>query len=366
MKQFIAFVKKEFYHILRDPRTMLILIGMPIVQILLFGFAISTEVKNVQTAILTSSTDVDTRHIIDRIDASEYFTVKYVVHSPEELNQLFRKNKIELGIAFPAQLNRQRFDSENIQIIADATDPNLAITRGNYANGIIATAQAELQQVGIQHPSLVIHTKLLYNPQMQSAYNFVPGIMGLILMLICAMMTSISIVREKETGTMEILLVSPMNPFFVILSKAVPYFMLSIFNLTTILLLSVFVLDVPISGSLGSLLGVSLLFIFVSLALGLLISCVTRTQVAAMLASGMVLMLPTIILSGIIFPIESMPKILQAITYIIPARWYIDIVRKLMIEGVPFAYVWQETGILFIMAIVLIGITTRKFKKRLD
>lgn len=204
MKQFIAFVKKEFYHILRDKRTMLILIGMPIVQIILFGFAISTEVKNVQTAILTSSIDMDTRYIIDRLDASEYFTVKYVVHTDEELNQLFRKGKVELGIAFPRELQRQRFDSENIQIIADATDPNLAITRSSYANGIIATAATELQQAGIQHPSIIMHTKLLYNPQMRSAYNFVPGVMGLILMLICVMMTSISIVREKETGTMEI------------------------------------------------------------------------------------------------------------------------------------------------------------------
>lgn len=366
MKQFIAFVRKEFYHILRDPRTMLILIGMPVVQIILFGFAISTEVRNVQTAILTPSNDTYTRQIIDHIGASDYFTVKYVVHSTEELNRLFRQNKIELGIAFPRELDRQHFDAEDIQIIADATDPNLAVTRSSYANGVIATAQAQLQQAGMQQPALVIHSKLLYNPQMRSAYNFVPGVMGLILMLICAMMTSISIVREKETGTMEILLVSPVNPLFVILSKAIPYFVLSILNLVIILLLSVFVLGVPIAGSLISLLGVSLLFIFVSLALGLFISCITRTQVAAMLASGMVLMIPTIILSGIIFPIESMPRILQGISCLIPARWYVSLVRKLMIEGVPFGYVWQEAAILLVMAVVLVIVTTRKFKNRLE
>ena len=358
MKQFIAFVKKEFFHLFRDRRTMLILLGMPVVQIILFGFAITTEVKNVRVGVLDPSNDIVTRKIIDRLDASEYFTVKYVVHTNEELNQLFRKGKIELGIAFPRELQRQRFDSESIQIIADATDPNLAITRSSYANGIIATAAAELRQAGIQHPSIVMHTKLLYNPQMRSAYNFVSGVMGLILMLICAMMTSISIVREKETGTMEILLVSPMNSLFVILSKAVPYFVLSI--------LSFFVLDVPIAGSLTALVGVSLIFIFVSLALGLLISNVTQTQVAAMLASGMVLMLPTIILSGIIFPIESMPGILQGISCFIPARWYVSIVRRIMIEGVPFMYVWKETAILLFMAVVLIGITTRTFKNRLE
>ena len=366
MKQFIAFVKKDFYYISRDRRTMLILVGMPIVQIILFGFAISTEVKNVQTGILTSSVDADTRYIIDWIDASEYFTVKHVVHSADELNRLFRRNEIELGVVFSAQLQRQRFDSENIQVIVDATDPNLAVMRGSYAGGVIAGVRVELLQTGMIQPSFVIHNKLLFNPQMRSAYNFVPGVMGLILMLICAMMTSISIVREKETGTMEILLVSPMNPLFVILSKVVPYFMLSILNLTTILLLSVFVLDVPIAGSLASLLGVSLLFIFVSLSLGLLISSITRTQVAAMLASGMVLMIPSIILSGIIFPIESMPGILQGIACLIPVRWYVDLVRKLMIEGVPFGYVWQETAILLIMAVILIGITTRSFKNRLE
>lgn len=365
MKQFIAFIKKEFYHILRDKRTMLILIGMPIIQIILFGFAISTEVRNVQTAVLVNSADADVRHIIDRLDASEYFTVKYIVHSPEEIEHLLKKNKIELAIVIANDLNRLRFDSRQIQIIADATEPNQAVTRSSYANGVLTKALAEL---GLKHQvsKIIVSGKLLYNPQMKSAYNFVPGVMGLILMLICAMMTSISIVREKETGTMEILLVSPMNPIWVILSKTIPYFVLSIINLSTILLLSVFVLHVPIAGSLLSLLGVSLLFIFVSLALGLLISCITHTQVAALLASAMVLLIPTIILSGIIFPIESMPAPLQWLSCIIPARWYVALVRKLMIEGVPLSYVWQEVLILLLMAVILIGITTKKFKNRLE
>ena len=252
MKQFIAFIKKEFYHILRDKRTMLILIGMPIIQIILFGFAISTEVRNVQTAVLVNSADADVRHIIDRLDASEYFTVKYIVHSPEEIEHLLKKNKIELAIVIANDLNRLRFDSRQIQIIADATEPNQAVTRSSYANGVLTKALAEL---GLKHQvnKIIVSGKLLYNPQMKSAYNFVPGVMGLILMLICAMMTSISIVREKETGTMEILLVSPMNPIWVILSKTIPYFVLSIINLSTILLLSVFVLNVPIAGSLYSL-----------------------------------------------------------------------------------------------------------------
>lgn len=365
MKQFIAFIKKEFYHILRDKRTMLILIGMPVVQIILFGFAISTEVRNVQTAMLINSANTDIQRIVDQLDASEYFNVKYVVHSPTEIEDLFAKNKIELAVAFADDLNRQRFDSEQIQIIADATDPNLAVTRGAYANRVLSKALAAMGQ-SLSAGKIIVSSKLLYNPQMKSAYNFVPGVMGLILMLICAMMTSISIVREKETGTMEILLVSPMNPLAVILSKAVPYFVLSVVNLTTILLLSVYVLDVPIAGSLFSLLAVSLLFIFVSLALGLLISCITHTQVAALLASAMVLMIPTIILSGIIFPIESMPAILQWISCAIPARWYVSLVRQLMIEGVPLSYVWKEVYVLLFMAVILIGITSKIFKNRLE
>ena len=367
MKQFFAFVRKEFYHIFRDRRTMLILLGMPVVQIILFGFAISTEVKNVRVVVLDPSNDVMTRRIVDRIGASEYFRMERMIHSPEELEAIFREGDADLAIVFSTRLADGIYSGDSqIQLVADATDPNMATTRTNYAAGIIASVQQELMPPGVSVTTIVPDVKLLYNPQMKSTYNFVPGVMGLILMLICAMMTSISIVREKETGTMEILLVSPVKPLFVILSKAVPYFVLSFVNLVTILLLSVYVLHVPVAGSLFWLITVSLLFIFVSLALGLLISSVTRTQVAAMLASGLILMMPTMILSGMIFPIESMPLVLQIISDILPARWYIQAVRKLMIEGVDITLVLKEVGILAFMAAVLITISFKKFKNRLE
>lgn len=367
MKQFIAFVRKEFFHIFRDRRTMLILLGMPVVQIILFGFAISTEVKNVRVAVLDPNNDVMTRRIIDRIDASEYFTVNRLLHSPQEVETAFREGDTDLAIVFGTRfIDRLYAGDAEIQLITDATDPNMATTQVNYATGIIAAVQQEMMPAGIAAPTIVPDVKLLYNPQMKSTYNFVPGVMGLILMLICAMMTSISIVREKETGTMEILLVSPVRPLFVILSKAVPYFVLSFINLVTILLLSVYVLHVPVAGSLFWLIFVSLLFIFVSLALGLLISSVTRTQVAAMLASGLILMMPTMILSGMIFPIESMPLVLQMVSDVLPARWYIQAVRKLMIEGVDVVHVVKEILILAFMAIVLITISFKKFKNRLE
>ena len=352
MKQFIAFVKKEFYHIFRDRRTMLILLGMPVVQIILFGFAISTEVKNVRLAVLDPSNDVVTRKIIDRLDASEYFTVTTRFHSPQEMETAFRKNKIDMAIVFGERFADGLYTGDaRVQLIVDATDPNMSTSQSNYAASIVSSAGQEMLPPNVFVSRLTPDVKLLYNPQMKSAYNFVPGVMGLILMLICAMMTSISIVREKETGTMEVLLVSPVRPLFIVLAKAVPYFVLSFVNLTTILLLSVFVLDVPVVGSLFWLVMVSLLFIFVSLA---------------MLASGMILMMPTMVLSGMIFPVESMPVILRVISDIIPARWYIQAVRKLMIEGVPVVLVLKEIGILLLMAVVLITISIRKFKYRLE
>lgn len=367
MKQFIAFVKKEFYHIFRDRRTMLILLGMPVVQIILFGFAISTEVKNVRLAVLDPSNDVVTRKIIDRLDASEYFMVTDRFHSPQEMENAFLKDEVDMAVVFGERFADGLYTGDaRVQLVMDATDPNMSTSRANYATGIVSAVGQEMLPANVSMSRLTPDIKLLYNPQMKSAYNFVPGVMGLILMLICAMMTSISIVREKETGTMEVLLASPVKPLFIILAKAVPYFVLSFVNLITILLLSIFVLDVPIVGSVFWLVMVSLLFIFVSLALGLLISSVTRTQVAAMLASGLILMMPTMILSGMIFPIESMPLVLRLISDVLPARWYIQAVRKLMIEGVPVVLVYKEISILLLMAVVLITISFKKFKYRLE
>lgn len=367
MKQFIAFVRKEFFHIFRDRRTMLILLGMPIVQIILFGFAITTEVKNVRVAVLDPSNDMVTRRIIDRMDASEYFSVTRRLHSPQEVENSFRAGEIDMALVFSEQFSGNLYTGEAcVQLISDATDPNMATMQAGYAGNIMAAVQQEMLPPGVHTATIVPQVKLLYNPQMKSAYNFVPGVMGLILMLICAMMTSISIVREKETGTMEVLLVSPVKPLFIILAKAVPYFVLSFVNLITILLLSVYVLNVPVAGSLFWLILVSLLFIFVSLALGLLISTVTRTQVAAMLVSGLMLMMPTMLLSGMIFPIESMPAILQGISAVLPARWYIQAVRKLMIEGVDVSFVLTEVSILAVMAVLLITVSFKKFKNKLE
>ncbi len=365
---FLSFVKKEFLHIFRDPRTMLITLGMPVVQIILFGFAITTEVKNVSVAIFDPSHDISTQRIISQLQASEYFDVTQALHSAEEINNVFSEGKAELVVVFSDRFdeNLMHTGKASVQLITDATDPNQATMLSGYASNIIADYQQELMREH-QLPFLIEpEIQMLYNPQMKSAYNFVPGVMGLILTLICAMMTSIAIVREKEVGTMEVLLVSPIRPVFIILAKVVPYFALSIVNIISILLLSVFVLDVPVSGDLFWLIIVTLMFIVVALSLGILISSVATTQVTAMLVSGMLLMMPVLLLSGMIFPIENMPVILQWISNIIPARWFISAVRKIMIEGLDITYVFKELAILAGMAIFLIAVSVKKFKVRLS
>lgn len=368
MKQFLAFVKKEFYHIFRDKRTILILLVMPAVQIILFGFAITTEVKNTKIAIFDPSNDVVTNRIVDRLDASEYFSVSKMLTNSNDINDIFKSGSIGLVVVFNENFADNILNSgqASIQLVSDGTDPNQAQMLTGYATAIIASYQQELSVNQPNRYQIIPEVRMMYNPQQKSAYNFVPGVMGMILILICAMMTSIAIVREKEMGTMEILLSSPLKPIYIILAKAVPYFTLSVLNLITILLLSVFVLGVPISGSIFWLTLVSMIFILLSLCLGLLISTFVETQMAAMLISGMALIMPIMLLSGLMFPIESMPEILQWISVIVPARWYVEAIKKLMIEGVAVQYVVKEIIILSSITIVLLVLSLKKFKTRLE
>jgi ABC-2 type transport system permease protein len=367
MKQFLAFIKKEFYHIFRDIRTILIIIGIPIIQIMLIGFAIRTEVKNVQVAVYDPSHDISTERIINRIGASEYFKITTVLKSPEEVEEAFKKGKIGLVVVFENNFNEKLYHTgeASIQLIVDGTDPNQGSMVAAYAGSILADYQQELMQQQQIPFQIIPEIRMLYNPELRSAYNFVPGLMGMIFMLICAMMTSIAIVREKETGSMEVLLASPVKPIYIVVAKMVPYFLISWFIFILILLMSAFILQVPIAGSLFWLNVFSLVFIIVALSLGLLISTLVNRQVEAMIASGLGLIMPIMILSGFVFPIESMPPVLQWISCIIPARWYISGVRKLMIEGVSIQYVLKELFILIGMATFIIAVSLKKFKTRL-
>lgn len=367
MKEFLAFVRKEFYHIFRDRRTMLILLVMPIVLIILFGFALSTEVRNINIAILSSGPDNTVRQIAQRLDASEYFTIREYIDTPSDIDRVMRSNKIDAVLVFGQDFSDRLFtpDGAQIQIVADASNTNMAQSYEAYIGAVIGQFFQEQMPQGAA-AGVVPNVIMLYNPQMKSSYNFVPGIMGLILMLICAMMTSIAIVREKETGTMEVLLVSPMKPIYIILSKMTPYFVLSCVNLFTILLLAIFVLRVPVEGSMAALVFISLVYIFTSLALGLLISTIAERQIIAMMVSAMMLMVPSMLLSGMIFPIESLPKLLQVLSNILPATWYISAVRKLMIAGLPALSALKETIILVGMAVIMLAISMKKFKNRLE
>ena len=351
MKQFISFVIKETRHILRDKRTMLILFGMPVVMMLIFGFAITTDVKNVRTVVVISQMDLQTQRAVERLSQSEYFTITQTVNTPKDAELLIRNQKADMAVVFaPDFASKHR----GIQIIVDGADPNMAQQWTNYATNVITNM-----------PGGVVNAKLLYNPQMRSAYNFVPAILGMLLMLVCAMMTSISIVREKERGTMEVLLVSPVRPLMIIIAKVVPYLVLAFAILTTILIMARYVLDVPLAGSIVWIYVVSTIYIILALSLGLLISTIATTQLMALLLSAMVLLMPIVMLSGMLFPVESMPEVLQWIAALVPPKYYIQAMRKLMIMGVDISNVVREISILSAMALFLMIVALAKFKKRL-
>jgi ABC-2 type transport system permease protein len=367
MKQFLIFIKKEWLHIWRDRRTLVILIWMPVAQILLYGFALTTEVKNSKIAIFDQSRDEATTTISAEIAASRYFSLLKNVYSYDEIGATFRQGKIRLVVVFPRNFRYDLLHTNHaqIQLIADASDPNTANTLTNYATSIINDYQQTLNQNESLPYTINTQMRMLYNPELKGAYSFVPGVMALVLMLVCAMMTSIAIVKEKEMGTMEVILVSPLKPFRIIIAKTIPYLFVSMLNITCILLLSVFILNVPIVGSLSLLIGESILFTITSLSLGILISNGAKTQRTAQFASMMSLFLPTLLFSGFLFPVENMPVPLQVISNIVPAKWYYIIVKNIMIKGLGFSYVWKETLVLLGMTILLLGISIKNFKIRL-
>ncbi len=366
MKPFLAFVKKELFHILRDRRTLLILFGLPVIQIILFGFAITNEIRDAQMVVLDRANDQASQEVIQRLTSSGYFKVTRQVHSQAEMEAAFRRGDIKMGIVFPPLLNDARMHSgkAQIQLIADASDPNTANTLVAYASAIIRSYQLE-KNMAPPPMTIQVENRMTYNPEMRGVYMFVPGVITLILMLVSAMLTSITIAREKETGTMEILLVSPLNPPLIIVGKVIPYMALSFINTLTILWLAKFVFGMPFNGSLPLLLAICLLYIFTALALGILISTKVKTMQAAMMISATGLMMPTVLLSGFIFPIESMPLPLQIFSSLIPAKWFNIVIKDVMIKGIGLEFIWKYVLILAGMTVVLLAISIRNFKSRL-
>lgn len=352
MKLFLSFIIKETKHILRDKRTMLMLFGMPLVMMLLFGFAITNDVRNVRTVVVMANSDQATQAAVERLSQSEYFIIVEIVSTPQEAERIIRNQKADMAVVFSSKFASKK---NGVQFIVDGADPNMAQQWTNYATQVLLNPAGGL-----------VNAKMLYNPRIKSAYNFVPAIMGMLLMLVCAIMTSISIVREKERGTVEVLLVSPAKPLIIIISKAIPYLVLAFVILIIILFMARFVLGVPLVGSLFWIFFISTVYILLALSLGLLVSNVAQTQIVALLISAMVLLMPIVMLSGMIFPVESMPGILQWVSAIIPTRYYISAMRKMMIMGVGIKQVFSELVILSTMLVVLLSLSLVKFNKRLD
>lgn len=367
MKRFRAFVIKEFRHMLRDYRTVMIIFGIPIVQLMLFGNVIKTEIRNAPVAVIDPSKDEVSTAVTNKILSSGYFKLQEDLQSVSQIESLFKKGKVKLVLVFEDRFGEkfQKTGSAVIQIITDASEPNTAMILENYARGIVNAYLSEQSVSGVKMPLTVEH-RMFYNEELRSVNMFVPGIIVLILMLISALMTSVSITREKELGTMEVLLVSPLRPVQIILGKVIPYLTLAFINSIVIIGVGFFVFHVPVRGSIFLIFGLCLLFILLALTIGIFISTVTKTQQAAMIASMVGLMLPTILLSGFIFPIENMPKVLQYFSVLMPPRWFLAALKDVMLKGVGVGYIWQEILILSGMLVGFILLSVKKFQIRLS
>jgi len=368
MKQFTGFIIKEFYHIFRDTRTIIILFGIPVVQLLLFGYVITNEIKDVKIAIYDQSKDVVTSKIIQKILSSDYFILEKNINSIKEIDKSFKSGTIKEVIVFEPDFAKKldKNGIANVQVIADASEPNTANIIVNYTSAIVNDYLRDYNSVNKTNFQIIPEVRMLYNPGLKGVFLFVPGIMAMLLMLISALMTSISITREKELGTMEVLLVSPLKPFQIIIGKVMPYILLSFINSVVIILMGIFIFGIPVHGNMILLLAECILYIITALSLGILISSITDSQQVAMMLSLVALMLPTILLSGFIFPIENMPLILQWLCQIMPPKWFITIIKNIMLKGSGFEFVWKETLVLVAMTSVFILISVKKFKRRLE
>ncbi len=369
MKRFLGFVKKEFIHIFRDYLTMIILFGIPALLTLLFGFVITNELKDVKVAFLDLSRDEITQQLTDKISSSGFFIRSSDLNSYAEIDQVLRSNNAKAVIVFSEDFGRKliREGKATINIITDGSEPNMATQTTSFISAIVADFNKELAGTAMSGNLLVQpEVRMIYNPTLKSQHMFVPGLITMIMILICALMTSITLTREKEFGTMEVLLVSPLKPIQIIMGKVVPYFFLSLIDALLIILLSWGVFGLAVKGSLLLLLLEVMLYIMMSLSLGILISSVAKTMQQAIFITLVGGMLPTVLLSGFIFPIESMPKVYGWISAVMPPRYFIIIIKNIMIKGTGFLFVWKETLILLFFTLLFIGLSIKKFKVRLQ
>ena len=361
-----AFVVKEVRHILRDRQTLTILLLMPLVQVVLFGFALRSDVRNIRLAFVDASPDAATLALRARFAAARRFDVVGTLPNMRAVEPLFRRGKADLAVVFDADFGARlaRGEPASLQLILDASDPNTGTTMQSYARGVIAAQEADWAMArGILR--IVPETRMRFNPTLESVNLFVPGLIALVLTLVSALMTAISLSREKERGTFEVLLVSPLRPWQIIVGKVLPYLGLAFANVITALVAAWLVFDVPFRGSLALLLSASMLFSIISLGIGVLVAARTSSQRAAMLAALLGTMLPSTLLSGMVFPIASMPQWLQPLTNIVPAKWFILVARGIMLKGVGVTLLWKELLIMGAMMLVILVVATRGVKARL-
>jgi ABC-2 type transport system permease protein len=360
-------LRKEIYHILRDRRTLAVIILLPVVQVILFGYAIRTDVDHVRLAIVDPTPDAATIALRARFEGGGVFETVALTRHTSDLEQLFQRGTVQQALVFePGFADRLgRGLPAGVLLISDATEPNTGSAIQSYASAVIQAYESELQArtTGVR---IVPEFRLRFNPTRESSNLFVPGLMAMVLTIISALMTAISLTREKETGTMEALLVSPLHPQQIIIGKVTPYLGIGFVSVLAVIIEARLIFGVPLRGSLLLLLAEGLLFILVSLSLGMLISSRTSSQRVAMMGALIGTMLPTLMLSGFVFPIESMPTVLQWVSNIVPAKWFVLIARSIMLKGVGLSYVWRETLILLAMATVLLALSTRSFRVRLE
>lgn len=363
MKKFYAFVQKEFYHIFRDKRTMMILFALPIALVIIFGYALNNDFKNIPIGILNQSKDQTSEKLIHRIIGSGYFVVEQTLEKHQDIPKAFKSGKVKLVVFFPTSFQQDLYHAKKaqVQLIADASDINTAINTTSYLSGIIGEFNNENGREnsgGIQ-----LSTRMIFNQRLLSVYLFIPGVIALILLIISALLTSVTLAREKETGTLELLSISPISPYMIIIGKVIPYLILSLLNSFLIILLGIFVFGLPMVGSVPLLVLACFVYTVASLSLGILISTRVETQQAAMFASLVSLMMPTMLLSGFIFPIESLPLPLQLISNIIPATHFIILIKSIMIKGAGLTLIWKPFFILIAMTAVFILVSIQSLKR---
>ncbi len=367
LRQFWAFIKKEFFHVFRDRKTLLIMFALPAVQILLFGFALTNELKNADLMLVNSNSSPASLSISNKIANSAFFTLVSSEATTKNVETYFKTGKCRVAVVFPDNFGSESSDNPQVQIIVDGTDPNTAKTIVNYLNAIMGEYQLSNDKAQINIPLKIdVETTMLYNPSLKGSMMFIPGVIAMVMMIISTTLTAVSVVREKEFGSFEVLLVSPLKPILVLISKALPYLVLSVFNLILILVMSRYIFEVPIRGDIFLLFGESMLFILTCLAIGLVFSNITESQAVAMLLSMMGMLLPMLLFTGVIFPLDNMPQFYQWISYIIPARWYYTIAKDIMLKGSGIVSLWHETLVLVGMTIFLTSVSMLKFKKRLE